>query len=50
MLFRGHPELLLGFNTFLPEGYKMEHPINDLRPFEDSVQFVEKVKVINLQK
>lgn len=23
-LFRGHPELIVGFNTFLPPGYKIE--------------------------
>mmetsp|Transcript_30010 Transcript_30010/g.84673 ORF Transcript_30010/g.84673 Transcript_30010/m.84673 type:complete len:1227 (-) Transcript_30010:31-3711(-) len=25
-LFKGHPELVMGFNMFLPAGYKMEHP------------------------
>ena len=24
MLFRGHPDLILGFNTFLPPGYKID--------------------------
>ena len=24
MLFKGHPELIVGFNTFLPPGYKIE--------------------------
>ncbi|XP_034392021.1 paired amphipathic helix protein Sin3a-like [Cyclopterus lumpus] len=23
-LFRGHPDLIMGFNTFLPPGYKIE--------------------------
>jgi len=23
-LFKGHPELIVGFNTFLPPGYKIE--------------------------
>ena len=23
-LFKGHPELIVGFNTFLPTGYKVE--------------------------
>lgn len=25
-LFEGHPELIQGFNTFLPQGYKIEYP------------------------
>ena len=25
-LFKGHPELVMGFNMFLPAGYKMEAP------------------------
>jgi histone deacetylase complex regulatory component SIN3 len=25
-LFKGHPELVMGFNMFLPAGYKIEHP------------------------
>jgi histone deacetylase complex regulatory component SIN3 len=28
-LFRGHPELIVGFNTFLPPGYKIEVHSND---------------------
>ncbi|XP_050076400.1 uncharacterized protein LOC126563743 [Anopheles maculipalpis] len=28
-LFRGHPELIVGFNTFLPPGYKIEVQAND---------------------
>lgn len=28
-LFRGHPELIVGFNTFLPPGYKIEIHAND---------------------
>ncbi|XP_053206939.1 paired amphipathic helix protein Sin3a-like isoform X2 [Panonychus citri] len=28
-LFRGHPELIVGFNTFLPPGYKIEMQSND---------------------
>ncbi|KAM9375855.1 LOW QUALITY PROTEIN: SIN3 transcription regulator family member Aa [Pholidichthys leucotaenia] len=29
-LFKGHPELIMGFNTFLPPGYKIEVQTNDL--------------------
>ncbi|XP_039298739.1 paired amphipathic helix protein Sin3b isoform X2 [Nilaparvata lugens] len=28
-LFQGHPDLILGFNTFLPPGYKIEVSTND---------------------
>ncbi|XP_021968707.1 paired amphipathic helix protein Sin3a isoform X3 [Folsomia candida] len=28
-LFRGHPELIVGFNTFLPPGYKIEVQTHD---------------------
>ena len=28
-LFRGHPELIVGFNTFLPPGYKIEVQCNE---------------------
>ena len=32
MLFKGHPELIVGFNTFLPPGYKIEVQTNDTGP------------------
>lgn len=28
-LFKGHPELIVGFNTFLPPGYKIEVQSNE---------------------
>ncbi|KAG8170451.1 hypothetical protein JTE90_014455, partial [Oedothorax gibbosus] len=28
-LFRGHPELIVGFNTFLPPGYRIEVQPNE---------------------
>uniref|UniRef100_A0A8C4ZBZ6 SIN3 transcription regulator family member Ab n=1 Tax=Gadus morhua TaxID=8049 RepID=A0A8C4ZBZ6_GADMO len=28
-LFKGHPDLIMGFNTFLPPGYKIEVQTND---------------------
>ena len=28
-LFKGHPELIVGFNTFLPPGYKIEVQCNE---------------------
>uniref|UniRef100_A0A674PCW0 Paired amphipathic helix protein Sin3a n=1 Tax=Takifugu rubripes TaxID=31033 RepID=A0A674PCW0_TAKRU len=30
-LFKGHPDLIMGFNTFLPPGYKIEVQTNDLQ-------------------
>ena len=32
-LFRGHPELIVGFNTFLPPGYKIEVQCNEAVSF-----------------
>ncbi|KAI9332798.1 hypothetical protein BDR26DRAFT_868930, partial [Obelidium mucronatum] len=32
-LFRGHPSLVTGFNTFLPPGYRIEATSNPLEPF-----------------
>ena len=32
MLFKGHPELIVGFNTFLPPGYKIEVQTNEGPP------------------
>lgn len=29
-LFKGHPDLIMGFNTFLPPGYKIEVHPNDM--------------------
>uniref|UniRef100_A0A8C6X640 SIN3 transcription regulator family member A n=1 Tax=Naja naja TaxID=35670 RepID=A0A8C6X640_NAJNA len=29
-LFKGHPDLIMGFNTFLPPGYKIEVQTNDM--------------------
>lgn len=31
-LFKGHKHLILGFNTFLPPGYKIEIPDDDKPP------------------
>ena len=31
-LFRGHPNLIMGFNTFLPPGYRIEPTNNPLDP------------------
>ncbi|XP_058193271.1 paired amphipathic helix protein Sin3-like 3 [Rhododendron vialii] len=50
-LFRGHRDLILGFNTFLPKGYEITLPIEDdplpaKKPveFEEAINFVNKIK------
>lgn len=36
-LFKGHPELIVGFNTFLPPGYKIEVQSNEQVGFKRSL-------------
>ncbi|XP_044493572.1 paired amphipathic helix protein Sin3-like 4 isoform X5 [Mangifera indica] len=50
-LFKGHRELILGFNTFLPKGYEITLPLDDEQPpqkkpveFEEAINFVNKIK------
>lgn len=48
-LFKGYKDLLLGFNTFLPHGYKITLPEEE-KPktrvdFKDAIGFVTKIKV-----
>lgn len=53
-LFKGHRDLILGFNTFLPKGYAITCPLEDETPpqkkkpvqFEEAINFVGKIKVI----
>ncbi|KAJ6845405.1 paired amphipathic helix protein Sin3-like 4 [Iris pallida] len=44
-LFKGHNNLILGFNTFLPKGYEIKLP-DDKKPveFEEAISFVNKIK------
>jgi len=51
-LFKGHKDLILGFNTFLPKGYAITLPSDDEQPlqkkpveFEEAINFVGKIKV-----
>lgn len=51
-LFKGHRDLILGFNTFLPKGYEITLPLEDEQPpvkkpveFEEAINFVNKIKV-----
>ncbi|KAJ4960471.1 hypothetical protein NE237_020381 [Protea cynaroides] len=49
-LFKGHRDLILGFNTFLPKGYEITLPLEDepqpKKPveFEEAINFVNKIK------
>ncbi|XP_077217558.1 paired amphipathic helix protein Sin3-like 4 [Tasmannia lanceolata] len=49
-LFKGHRNLILGFNTFLPKGYEIHLPLEDEPPpkkpveFEEAINFVNKIK------
>ncbi|XP_073125861.1 paired amphipathic helix protein Sin3-like 2 isoform X2 [Henckelia pumila] len=49
-LFKGYPNLILGFNTFLPKGYEItltdekEAPSKRIVEFEDAISFVNKIK------
>ncbi|XP_010255489.1 PREDICTED: paired amphipathic helix protein Sin3-like 4 isoform X2 [Nelumbo nucifera] len=49
-LFKGHRDLILGFNTFLPKGYEITLPLEDETPpkkpveFEEAINFVNKIK------
>ncbi|CAI9109588.1 OLC1v1009432C1 [Oldenlandia corymbosa var. corymbosa] len=49
-LFKGHPNLILGFNTFLPKGYEItlneeeEAPPKRTVEFEEAITFVNKIK------
>lgn len=51
-LFKGHKDLLLGFNKFLPPGYKITLPKDQTQrgkvEFRDASEFVNKVKVHTL--
>ncbi|KAF5206479.1 Paired amphipathic helix protein sin3-like [Thalictrum thalictroides] len=50
-LFKGHRDLILGFNTFLPKGYEITLPLDGDEPppkkpveFEEAINFVNKIK------
>ncbi|XP_024018495.1 paired amphipathic helix protein Sin3-like 2 isoform X1 [Morus notabilis] len=48
-LFKGHTNLILGFNTFLPKGYEItidedEAPPKKIVEFQEAISFVNKIK------
>ncbi|KAH9609157.1 hypothetical protein KSS87_002383 [Heliosperma pusillum] len=51
-LFKGHRNLILGFNTFLPKGFEITLPPEEEQPlakkpveFEEAISFVNKIKL-----
>lgn len=49
-LFKGHNNLIFGFNTFLPKGFEItldeeEAPPKKTVEFEEAINFVNKIKV-----
>ncbi|KAF8106161.1 hypothetical protein N665_0146s0007 [Sinapis alba] len=44
-LFEGYDDLLLGFNTFLPKGYKITLPDKKPVAFGEAIDFVNKIKL-----
>ena len=47
-LFRGHRDLILGFNAFLPKGYEItleEGPKRQPVEFQQAINYVNKIKV-----
>lgn len=50
-LFKGHNNLIFGFNTFLPKGYEItvieeeEAPAKRTVEFDEAISFVNKIKV-----
>ncbi|KAL0689904.1 hypothetical protein Bca4012_089582 [Brassica carinata] len=43
-LFKGYDDLLLGFNTFLPKGYRITLPEKKPVAFGEAIDFVNKIK------
>ncbi|KAG2317114.1 hypothetical protein Bca4012_068007 [Brassica carinata] len=43
-LFQGYDDLLLGFNTFLPKGYRITLPEKKPVAFGEAIEFVNKIK------
>lgn len=52
-LFKGHNNLIYGFNTFLPKGYEITFIEEDESlpkktvEFEEAINFVNKIKVLS---
>ncbi|KAG7981890.1 hypothetical protein I3843_04G021300 [Carya illinoinensis] len=47
-LFKGHDNLILGFNTFLPKGYEITiHDVDETPPPKKTVEFQEAISFVN---
>ncbi|MCO5610178.1 hypothetical protein L7F22_064414 [Adiantum nelumboides] len=46
-LFKGHRDLILGFNTFLPKGYEIRLPPEDEGPKRQPVEFDQAISYVN---
>ncbi|KAI3933803.1 hypothetical protein MKW92_038045 [Papaver armeniacum] len=46
-LFKGHPDLILGFNTYLPEGYEIPTTTEDKLPLKKAYEFEDFVIYLN---
>ncbi|KAL2528801.1 Paired amphipathic helix protein Sin3-like 2 [Forsythia ovata] len=46
-LFKGHPNLILGFNTFLPKGYEITLTDEEVAPPKKTVEFDEAISFVN---
>jgi paired amphipathic helix protein Sin3a len=44
-LFNGYPDLILGFNTFLPKGYEIK--VQDIDTHKKPVDFTEAIGFVN---
>ena len=40
MLFKGHPKLFVGYNTFLPPHYRIEVQTNEQAGHQDQLQII----------
>jgi paired amphipathic helix protein Sin3a len=40
-LLKGHPDLLLGFNTFFPKGFEFTLPFE-----KEAINYVNKIKIL----
>lgn len=46
-LFKGHRDLILGFNTFLPKGYEIRLPPEEEGPKKQPVEFDQAISYVN---
>lgn len=47
VLFKGHNDLIFGFNTFLPKGYEITLVDDEETPPKKNVEFLEAISFVN---